>query len=130
MFYRGIARKGVDYYLNYKGNVSQQLTFVKSEQPGLRERIFFSLSLDKVPFIFGVIKGELYFSGHRLLEVNTNNYDYLKTFTRYKPGLFCYSEMIASEPEQWQIDEQYYTVKQNLLLDIKVFFYCLIQNLF
>lgn len=127
---RWVPHRQQNYYLSQSLKTLSFVCYERREEASLAERIFFSLSLDKWPFLWGALVGQLYFSGNRLLLASERSQDWLAELESYTPGVFCYSEMLVSRAEQWQIDEEYYNHHQSLSLDLRIFVYTLIQNLF
>lgn len=127
---RWIESQNLVYYLNPSLQVIHLKTFNKPEQANLAERIFFSVSLHKIPFLWAALRGKLYFAGNRILTAEQKNQRLLNDLDTYTPGVFSYSEMLVSSPEQSWIDEEYYNHHQSLRLDFKILINTLIQNLF
>lgn len=128
--------------VSFKHNFKRKY-FINSDQ---KSRAFFSLdshrelflvkllmkfSLDKYPYLFGVLTGKISLIGNKLL-TQTNQHSYLiKTLPVYSPGVFSYAESLnLYESENEEIHELYYITNQTFWKNIRILVKTIILRIF
>ena len=137
LFYPLMAKKlrrsdeaGDRYFLNKQGD-TRALRLLGRRPQGVLERVFFKLSLDKLPLLMEVLKGHLHLVGAPPIPVATGRM-FLTELPLYHPAVFSYSEMLGDDAEvnQGQIDELCYCHNASLALDMKIMFTTVANRLF
>ncbi|MGV3522800.1 MAG: hypothetical protein ACO1RX_01170 [Candidatus Sericytochromatia bacterium] len=83
------------YYLNANGETLVLRACPRPENPNALQRLFFGLSLDKVPLLQAVRAHGLLLVGTRLLPKSHEALRYMRQLPIYAPGAFSHSEGLA-----------------------------------
>ena len=94
-------------------------------------RLFRKLTLEKYHLLPYAAAGKMRLVGNCLLEANARNEQFIRDLPEYAPGIFSYSEFLGheNEPNQIELDEQYYVYAMNCWFNIKILTGILKRNL-
>ena len=125
------AEKYLEEYLqiNKKAREEFKINRKLKDDPRVTKvgKILRKTSLDELPQIFNVLKGEMSIIGNRpyLLEEKKYIKDELNTLTMVKPGITGFWQVNGRNDVSFKkriILEQYYSNNYNIILDTKIFF--------
>lgn len=120
---KAISKTSKEFLLAQKSG--RLYTTFQKKRSSFAAKIFYALSLDKLPLLPAVLKGDILLLGNRLLPDTMDNQEFLKDFPQYTPGVFNYSELeddLDENTSELNISERYFTNKSSLLQDFKLFF--------
>ena len=94
--------------------------------------LFMKFSLDKFPLLIEAFKGNIYLTGNTIYEDEESNRSFVESLQFYRPGIFSYSESIASkyDIDQAKINDSFYSYHRTLLMDVKILFGAIFNRLF
>lgn len=128
----GVKAYKRDYYRDL---MKQQipLTIFAPGGNGMRPRIFFKLSLDKVPLLAAAFMGRIHLVGNSPCPAKEEYQDILIDMPWYHPAVFSYSEMLGHghyDDFEHSIHELYYCHHATLWLNLKVLVKFLMGRIF
>jgi acetyltransferase-like isoleucine patch superfamily enzyme len=99
----------------------RKLRFFNVDKSGIAGKIFCRLSLDKLPLLLSVFKGNLCIAGNTPLPVSLHSKKLIRAMKQYRPAVFTYSESLGStavnEKTVNEINELYYSCNSSLILN-------------
>ena len=128
----GVKKQNRTFYLDRVKQVVELPCFTVPKD-GMRQRLFFKFSLDKVPLLAKTISGKLHLIGNSPCPEDESFHDMVLDLPWYRPAVFSYSEMLGHENYQdfeHIIHELFYCHHETPWLNIKIIIKSLVQRIF
>ncbi len=109
------------------------LPYFSIARNGMRQRLFFKFSLDKVPLLGKVIIGKLHLIGNSPCPEDESLQNTLLELPWYRPAVFSYSEMLGHgdfHDFEHVIHELFYCHHETPWLNLKIIVKSLVQRIF
>ena len=118
--FKRLSSSALEYFAADRSSICRVRTF--GNGTGIAANLFKRFSLDKVPLLVEVLKGNIFISGNSLAGSGGKGEKMIGVLPVYLPGAFSYGESLpenGSESEK-MIHDMYYSHKPSLFLDIKI----------